>query len=57
MGNLVVLFALHTNFLYRALVLSVFVIVLQAWSTMKKSIDFLMKRPNTKSNEHFSKFI
>ena len=43
-----VLFALNANFLNRALVLSAFVIVSQAWSTIKKSIDFLMKGPNMK---------
>ena len=48
MGNHVVLFALNANFLNRALVYAAFVIVLQAWSTKKKSIDFLKKEPNTK---------
>ena len=47
-GNHVVLFALNANFLNRALVLSALVIVSQAWSTIKKTIDFLMKSSNTK---------
>ena len=48
MGSDVVLFALNANFLSRALVLSALVIVSQAWSTIKKTIDFLKKDPNTK---------